>query len=72
MYVGVLTVVLGWALLLRSGTLFLYALALGTCFQLFIVLYEEPHLARIFGGEYARYRASVARWFPRLGGREKS
>jgi protein-S-isoprenylcysteine O-methyltransferase Ste14 len=68
MYVGVLTVILGWAALFHSAALVLHALVVATCFQLFIVLYEEPHLAQEFGDEYAAYRARVGRWllrFPR-------
>jgi len=65
MYVGVLTVILGWAVLFRAPQLIVYAVVVGTCFHLFIVLYEEPHLAREFGSEYEAYRAQVARWLPR-------
>jgi protein-S-isoprenylcysteine O-methyltransferase Ste14 len=66
MYVGVLTTILGWAILFRAADLVLYAVAVGGCFQLFIVLYEEPHLRRLFGTEYERYRARVGRWLPRV------
>jgi len=64
MYVGVLTVILGWALLFRAGNLALYALAVGGCFHLFIVLYEERFLAREFGGDYDAYCSHVNRWLP--------
>jgi protein-S-isoprenylcysteine O-methyltransferase Ste14 len=66
MYVGVLTTVLGWAVRYRSGSMVLYAMAVWLCFQSFIVLYEEPHLQRVFGDTYAQYRARVGRWLPRL------
>lgn len=65
MYVGVLTVILGWALLFRTANLALYALLVGTCFHLFIVLYEERHLLTEFGAEYEVYCSRVARWLPR-------
>jgi protein-S-isoprenylcysteine O-methyltransferase Ste14 len=65
MYVGVLTVILGWAVFFRAPVLLLYAAAVGTAFQLFIVLYEEPHLTRVFGREYDDYRGRVGRWLPR-------
>ena len=65
MYLGVLTVVCGWALLFHSMILMFYGLALATCFQLFIVLYEEPHLEQQFGEEYRRYRGRVGRWLRR-------
>ena len=66
MYTGVLTVILGWAVLFRAFDLVLYALVVGTCFQLFILLYEEPHLRSEFGSQYEHYRARVGRWLPRL------
>jgi protein-S-isoprenylcysteine O-methyltransferase Ste14 len=65
MYVGVLTVVLGWAILYRSPALALYGFAVWCCFQSFVLLYEEPHLRRVFGAEYEAYRARVGRWLPR-------
>jgi protein-S-isoprenylcysteine O-methyltransferase Ste14 len=65
MYVGVLGVILGWAVLFQAWSLLLYGLAVATCFQLFIVLYEEPHLRRMFGDPYDVYRAQVGRWLPR-------
>ncbi len=34
-----------------------------------IVLYEERHLQREFGGEYAAYCSRVGRWLPRIGSR---
>lgn len=66
MYVGVLTVIVGWASLFRAPVLLLYAGGIGCCFQGFIVLYEEPHLAALFGSQYAAYREKVPRWIPRL------
>lgn len=65
MYVGVLATILGWAVRRRAPGLVLYAGAVWLCFQSFIVLYEEPHLARVFGAAYAAYRARVGRWLPR-------
>jgi len=69
MYVGVLTVILGWAVHFRAAELLSYALVVGTCFQLFIILYEERQLKRAFGSEYEDYCARVGRWLPRLGRR---
>jgi len=66
MYVGVLTVILGWAVLFQAAAVVLYVLLVGTCFHLFIVLYEERHLQKEFGGEYEDYRSRVRRWLPRL------
>ena len=66
MYVGVLTVILSWAVLFQSTQVFVYAISIGICFHLFVVLYEERHLARLFGAEYREYCASVGRWLPHL------
>jgi len=67
MYVGVLTVILGWALLFQAIAVLFYGLVVASCFQAFVVLYEEPALAREFDAEYAAYRARVRRWLPRIG-----
>jgi protein-S-isoprenylcysteine O-methyltransferase Ste14 len=66
MYVGVLLVILGWALMFKSKPLFAYAVVVGLCFHLVVVLYEEHHLSREFGDRYEQYRSEVGRWFPRL------
>jgi len=66
MYVGVLMVILGWAALFQSSKVLTYAIGVGTFFHLFVVFYEEPHLASAFGTEYARYRSQVGRWIPRI------
>lgn len=66
MYVGVFTVTLGWAMLFQVAALGLYVLIVGTCFHLFIILYEERHLQKEFGDEYEDYRSRVSRWLPRL------
>lgn len=62
MYVGVLTVILGWTLLFRASGLLLYAFVVWCTFQSFVVFYEEPHLRLVFGAEYDAYRARVGRW----------
>lgn len=65
MYVAVLTVVAGWAVLFGSVVLVVYAVALFVMFWLFIRRYEEPRLAREFGEQYAAYTERVGRWLPR-------
>ena len=65
MYVGVLTAVLGWALWFWSGWVAFYFVFMALAFHARVLLYEEPALARSFGGEFARYRESVPRWIPR-------
>jgi protein-S-isoprenylcysteine O-methyltransferase Ste14 len=68
MYVGVLSVVLGWTFLSKSPELLGYAALLALCFHAFIRLYEEPALRKLFGEEYERYTATVGRWLPRRPG----
>lgn len=65
MYVGVLTLILGWAVLFEASSLVAYAALVAGCFQLFIVAYEEPQLRRQFGAAYERYCARVGRWLPK-------
>ena len=66
MYLGVLFVILGQALLLVSTVLLEYAAAVWVVFCAVVVAYEEPTLGVQFGEEYARYRLAVPRWLPRL------
>jgi protein-S-isoprenylcysteine O-methyltransferase Ste14 len=62
MYLGVLTILIGWTVVFQSATLVCYVIAVATCFHLFVVFYEERHLQRKFGNEYDDYRARVNRW----------
>jgi len=68
-YVGVLTALVGWAVMFRGTNLLIYMLCVGISFHLFVVLYEEPYLRRRFGAEYHDYCAKVGRWLPRVRGR---
>lgn len=65
MYLGVLTVLLGWVIMFQAAPVLVYAIGIGVCFHLMVVLYEERHLARLFGSEYHDYCANVGRWLPR-------
>jgi protein-S-isoprenylcysteine O-methyltransferase Ste14 len=66
MYLGILSMLLGEGLFLGSTAILAYAMALAFVFHLFVVLYEEPHLRRVFGSEYEEYCRRVRRWVPRL------
>lgn len=68
MYVGFFT---GWAGLwvvfgrISAGAMaFTIAAVIGV--NLFVMLYEEPHLRQVFGAEYEEYWRNVRRWVPRL------
>ncbi len=64
MYVGVLALIVGQALLLGREILFAWAAAAWLLFHLFVVLEEEPGLRRRFGAAYEDYCERVARWLP--------
>jgi len=65
-YVAVLSVVLGQAILFGSPAILVYGLSLWIAFTLFMLVYEEPTLRRTFGKEYETFCANVPRWIPRL------
>ena len=64
MYVGVVSILLGEALLFASWRLFAYTAIVFGFFFLFVILYEEPILRRKFGESYRRYSKEVPRWVP--------
>lgn len=65
MYVGVLWVLLGEAMLFWSVPLLVYAAAFFAMAHAFVTLYEEPALRRRFGASYEAYARDVRRWLPR-------
>lgn len=62
MYIGGALVILGAGLALSSPAIVILGFAFVLIMHLFVVLYEEPALARRFGAAYERYRRSVHRW----------
>ncbi|HMB90041.1 MAG TPA: isoprenylcysteine carboxylmethyltransferase family protein [Rhodothermales bacterium] len=64
MYVGVLMILIGEALLFISVPLIVYAMGFFALVNLFIIFYEEPTLRRQFGASYERYCHAVGRWLP--------
>jgi protein-S-isoprenylcysteine O-methyltransferase Ste14 len=66
MYVGVLQIVVGQALLQRSVAVLWWAVGCWIGFHNRVIGYEEPHLARKHGEAYDRYCERVPRWFPRI------
>jgi hypothetical protein len=52
--------------LFTSGRLLAYGLAVLAMFHLFVVLYEEPTLRRLFGPAYETYCSEVPRWLPAM------
>jgi protein-S-isoprenylcysteine O-methyltransferase Ste14 len=66
MYVAVLAIILGQALLFGSWWTLVYAAVAFVTVALFVKGYEEPTLAAAYGDEYRTYRANVRAWIPRL------
>ncbi|NUO82268.1 isoprenylcysteine carboxylmethyltransferase family protein [candidate division KSB1 bacterium] len=64
MYVGIVLILLGEALLFAEATLLLYTALVLFGFHLRVRLYEEPTLQRHFGESFTRYCANVPRWLP--------
>ena len=65
MYLAVLAVIVGQALLLGRLELLGYAALVAAAFVAFVRWYEEPTLHRQFGDEYDAYRRAVPAWLPR-------
>ena len=65
MYIAVLSVIIGEAILFRSLLLVEYALLVWLVVHLFVVFVEEPSLRSQFGASYETYLSTVRRWLPR-------
>lgn len=66
MYIGIILIIFGEAVLFSSLLLLAYMLVVFLIFHLFVIGYEEPALKSTFGESYEKYRASVPRWLIRL------
>lgn len=64
MYVGAAIALAGAALFFRSSALLAFDGLFVLITHLFVVLYEEPTLRRLFGAEYDAYCERVRRWLP--------
>ena len=66
MYLAVVSLILGQALLLGDLHILAYATLAWLVMHLFVRSYEEPTLRKSFGAEYDIFCAHVPRWIPRL------
>jgi protein-S-isoprenylcysteine O-methyltransferase Ste14 len=66
MILGVLTVLVGEALMVRSENILIWAGLFFAINTLYFIIYEEPNLEQRFGAEYRHYKKYVSRWLPRL------
>ena len=62
MYIGVMLMLIGEAVLFSSSSLWLYTIIAFIAFNLFIIYHEEPRLKRDFGTEYQQYLKTARRW----------
>ena len=65
MYLAVVAVIIGQALLLRQASLLIYGAVVAAAFVAFVKLYEERVLAERYGDAYRSYQATVSGWIPR-------
>lgn len=66
MYLAVLAIILGQALLFGSWWLVFYAAIALTAVVTFVKGYEEPTLTSTYGEQYLDYKRNVPGWWPRL------
>ncbi|MBI4389819.1 MAG: isoprenylcysteine carboxylmethyltransferase family protein [Nitrospinae bacterium] len=66
MMIGVVLVLTGEAVVFGSCPLLGWGLFFMAASLIYIPFFEEPELARRFGGAYAEYLGNVPRWFPRF------
>lgn len=62
MYIAVVLILCGWAVIFSSRALWVYTVGVALAFHLRVVFNEEPWLGRTHGGEWLVYRARVRRW----------
>ncbi|HET9375300.1 MAG TPA: isoprenylcysteine carboxylmethyltransferase family protein [Chthoniobacterales bacterium] len=65
MYLAVVLLIFGQALMLGNGVLFGYGVLVWLACHVFVLAYEEPTLRTTFGAEYDAFCANVPRWRPR-------
>jgi protein-S-isoprenylcysteine O-methyltransferase Ste14 len=65
-YIAVVAVIFGQALLFGDWRLLCYGALLWLFFHVWVVMIEEPTLKQTFSTEYESFRTNVPRWIPRL------
>ena len=64
MYVAVVSLILGQALVLGNLQVFVYGSCVWLAMHMFVLAYEEPTLRRTFAQQYADFCSHVPRWIP--------
>jgi protein-S-isoprenylcysteine O-methyltransferase Ste14 len=65
-YVALVAIILGQAMLMGDWRLVVYGALLWLFFHVWVVAIEEPTLEQTFGEKYEAFRAAVPRWIPRM------
>ena len=65
-YVAVVAIILGQAVLMGDWRLIVYGALLWLAFHVFVVALRRTHARETFGSEYEAFRAAVPRWIPRM------
>ena len=65
MYVAVLLVILGQALVFAEPQVLAYGAVIAIAVSSFVRWYEEPTLTQRFGEQYTAYRRAVPGWWPK-------
>jgi protein-S-isoprenylcysteine O-methyltransferase Ste14 len=66
MYLAVVSVIVGQAIILAQPALFAYAAVAFAAMAAFARWYEEPHLRARYGAQYDAYCRHVPAWLPHL------
>ncbi len=69
MFVLIREFIVGSAIYFQSWPFLLYAAGFFTLAFILVLIYEEPHLEKVFGESYGAYMTATPRWIPRLGSR---
>ncbi|TDW17479.1 methyltransferase family protein [Kribbella kalugense] len=69
MYVGVVTAILGQALVFLDAAVLAYGVLAWAVMASFVRFYEEPVLRERYGRQYEEYCRAVPAWVPRARGR---
>lgn len=68
MYVGVILILSGWAIVTASPIVAGFALFMSTAFYFRVQMHEEPWAEKTFFAEWQNYKENVPRWLPQLKG----
>ena len=66
MYVGVILILLGWAIVTGSPIVSGFTLLMSSAFYFRVKMHEEPWAERTFAAEWQNYKDNVPRWLPQL------